>query len=162
MKRFIYVSLVIILFSGCSSSAQDKIYDPEINASEVISEAIVSAKENNKHVYVMIGFNACPWCLRLHKFIHNDQQIDSLLQANYELIYVNYSKENKNPEVMEQFGFPQRFGFPVIVILDQEGNRIHTQNTAYLEQEKSYDRKKLLGFIKDWSPVAVDKSTYTK
>lgn len=61
---------------------------------------------------------------------------------------------------MADLGFPQRFGFPVVVILDRNGNRIHTQNTAYLEKEKSYDKKVMMEFLKQWSPVALDPESY--
>ena len=34
---------------------------------------------------------------------------------------INYSKENKNPETMALLEYPQRFGFPVLVVLDAAG-----------------------------------------
>ncbi len=52
---------------------------------------------------------------------------------------------------------PQRFGFPVLVVLNQEGERIHTQDSWYLEQDKSYDREKLVHFFKMWTVGAVNK-----
>jgi hypothetical protein len=73
---------------------------------------------------------------------------------------VNHSRENRNYEVLAELGFPQRFGFPVLVILDASGNRIHTQNSAYLEQEKSYDEKKMIEFLQNWSPRALDPNSY--
>jgi hypothetical protein len=78
------------------------------------------------------------------------------------VVPVNYSKENKNEKVLEKLGFPQRFGFPVFVILDAKGNRIHTQNSAYLEADGGYNKEKVLGFFKQWSPAALDPKTYTK
>jgi hypothetical protein len=73
---------------------------------------------------------------------------------------LNYSKENKNLEALESLEYPQRFGFPVLVILDGKGRRIHTQNSAYLEKEKSYDEKKMIEFLKQWSPAALDPENY--
>jgi hypothetical protein len=68
---------------------------------------------------------------------------------------VNYSKEVKNEEVMKMLGNPQRFGFPVLVILDQEGVRLHTQDSWYLEKDKYYDKEKLTHFLEMWSAEAV-------
>jgi hypothetical protein len=82
------------------------------------------------------------------------------MQANYVFQLLNYSKENKNPDILADLEFPQRFGFPVIVILDEEGKRIHTQNSAYLEKDKSYDEKKMVEFLMQWSPAAMDPKNY--
>ena len=86
--------------------------------------------------------------------------MDSLLNADYVFGLLNYSKENKNLDLLAELEYPQRFGFPVLVILNGEGKRIHTQNTAYLEKEKSYDEKKMIEFLKQWSPAALDPAKY--
>ena len=52
--------------------------------------------------------------------------------------------------------FPQRFGFPVFVILDENGKRIHTQNSAFLKKGDGYDKEKVLRFFKNWSPQALN------
>jgi len=82
------------------------------------------------------------------------------MKANYVFGLLNYSKENKNLDILAELEYPQRFGFPVIVILDGEGKRIHTQNSAYLEKEKSYDEKKMVEFLHNWSPKAIDPASY--
>lgn len=61
---------------------------------------------------------------------------------------------------MASLGFPQRFGFPVFVILDNKGNRIHTQNSAFLEKDDGYDRERVLRFFQNWSPGALDPENY--
>lgn len=86
--------------------------------------------------------------------------MDSLLNANFVFGLLNYSRENRNLDILAELQYPQRFGFPVLVILDGNGKRIHTQNTAYLEQDKSYDEKKMLDFLKHWSPAALDPENY--
>jgi hypothetical protein len=73
---------------------------------------------------------------------------------------LNYSRENKNLDILADLGYPQRFGFPVLVVLDAEGKRIHTQNSAYLEQEKSYSKEKVFEFLKQWIPAAIDPASY--
>lgn len=88
--------------------------------------------------------------------------MDSVLQSNYVFTLMNHSKENRHYDVLAELGYPQRFGFPVIVILDGEGNRLHTQNSAYLEKDKSYDEKKMVDFLKAWSPAALDPANYKK
>jgi uncharacterized protein YyaL (SSP411 family) len=104
---------------------------------------------------VQVGGNWCKWCRMLNEFIENDSEIKELINANFVFIHLNYSPKNKNTESMVRLGNPQRFGFPVIVILDGKGQRIHTQNTAYLEKDNGYDRKKVLDMLKQWTPSAL-------
>ena len=88
------------------------------------------------------------------------KQIDSIIQDNYVVYHLNYSKENKNEKLLAKYGFPQRFGFPVFLILDGEGKLLHTQNSGYLEEEKGYNRNKVISFFTDWSPKALDPAQY--
>ena len=137
-----------------------KLYDPVANVSTEISNAIISAKAENKHIFLQIGGNWCTWCLKYHKFCKEDISIDSLMTKSYIAIKVNYSKENRNYEMLKKLGYPQRFGFPVFVILDKSGSRIHTQNSGYLEEGDSYSRKKVLEFLNNWSPDALNPEQY--
>jgi hypothetical protein len=93
-----------------------------------------------------------------------NQEINSYLKENYEVVHVNYSPKNKNEEVLAQLKYPQRFGFPVFVILDSEGKLIHTQNSAYLEskESKGHDPKEVLSFLQSWSYQALDPASYIK
>jgi hypothetical protein len=47
-----------------------------------------------------------------------------------------------------------------IIILDQNGNRIHTQNSEYLEQGKSYNEQRVMDFLLQWTPQALDPALY--
>ena len=79
---------------------------------------------------------------------------------NYIWIMVNYSKENKNLAELKKLDYPQRFGFPVFVILDSSGKRIHTQNSSYLEEGEGYSKKKVLDFLTQWTPDALNPEHY--
>ena len=69
---------------------------------------------------------------------------------------MNYDPKKKQ-ELFIQLGFPQRFGFPVIVITGAAGNRLHIQNSWYLKDGKdSYDREKFKSFLKNRTVRAVN------
>lgn len=161
-KLILLTLFLCVCLSTLNIQAQEKvkIYNPKANVEEELSKAIVIAKKQNKNILLQIGGNWCPWCIKLHNFMKNDQEIDFLLNANYVVLKVNYSKGDKNKKFFEKLEFPQRFGFPVLVILNKNGKRIHTQNSAYLEKDKSYDRKKIIEFLKNWSVKALLPETY--
>ena len=163
MKKLIFY-FSAILFCGISYAQDMKkfnLYKPAENAEQGIAEAVKKAKEQGKHVFIQSGGNWCVWCARFDDFIKTDKQIDSLVKADFVVYHLNYSKENYNPKILAKYGYPQRFGFPVFLILDGNGKLIHTQNSVYLEDgAKSYDRKEVIGFLMDWRPAALDPQQY--
>ena len=50
-----------------------------------------------------------------------------------------------------------RFGFPVFVILNEKGERVHTQNSAYLEKGEGYSEKEVVSFLNLWNKKAVEE-----
>lgn len=166
MKKSILLTSLFFLMAWMAHG-QDmksfKLYKPAENAEEMISKAVDQAARENKHVFIQVGGNWCIWCARFHQLITTDKEIDSLVRANYIVYHLNYSSENTNDAILEKYGFPQRFGFPVFLVLDGKGKLLHTQNSVYLEDGKTgYTRNAVIGFFKDWSPSALDPSHYKK
>jgi thiol:disulfide interchange protein len=157
MKRLsFFLSLFLLpLFAVLAQQPAIQLYNPDADAKAEIVAAVSKAASEGKHVFLQIGGNWCGWCLLYHKFIHEDHEIDSLVRANYVIAHVNYSKENHNTDILTALGHPERFGFPVFVILDGNGNLLHIQDSALLEKDKGYDREKVIRFYKMWSAKAL-------
>jgi len=166
MIKQVYTVLTILMTFGMISqvNAQEKvaIYHPEKNAFEQIKQAEITAQKEGKHVFLMIGGNWCRWCRMFDAFSKTDLSVDSAFKANYVIEHINSSKENKNDSLMQQLEFPQRFGFPVFVILDAQGKRLHTQSTGYLEQGEGYNKESVIEFLNQWSPAALNPANYKK
>lgn len=159
------VHIFLFLIFSVAASSQDmkkfNLYKPGEKAEAGITAAINEAKKTGKHVFIQIGGNWCIWCARFHEYITKDTQLDSLVNANYIVYHLNYSKENYNAALLTRYKFPQRFGFPVFLILDGDGSLLHTQNSWYLEDGKtSYDREKVKSFLTEWGPKVFDPSQY--
>ena len=164
MKQLLLCGLLLLLAPVLKAQAPydlEHIYDPAANAAVDMEKAIQQAAKEHKFVLLQVGGNWCIWCRRMYKFIHDDSTLMKQVQQNYVVYHLNYSKENRNLPLMQQLGYPQRFGFPVLVILDAKGNRLHTQNTTLLEDADTYDRQKLLDMLKEWSPAALNPALYT-
>ncbi|MDP4291716.1 MAG: thioredoxin family protein [Bacteroidota bacterium] len=167
MKTIYLVILAMTAIMPITTYAQEKvqIYDPKANAEIQVKEAVAKASKENKHVVLQIGGNWCVWCVRLNAFEHTNPKIDSILKANYILVHINYSPENKNAVLLKKLEFPQRFGFPVLVILDAKGRRLHTQDSGFLEAAKNtaniyYDEQKVVSFLSKWTPAALNPENY--
>ncbi|HTD93369.1 MAG TPA: thioredoxin family protein [Chitinophagaceae bacterium] len=162
MKKIFLAVLMVAITSTVFSQDLTKfhLYHPEEDATAGIAKAVKEAKKANKHVFIQVGGNWCIWCARFNDLVTTDKSLDSALNANYIVYHLNYSKENTNEKILAKYGFPQRFGFPVFLVLDGSGNLLHTQNSSYLEEKKGYSQSTVLGFFNDWSTKAIDPNEY--
>lgn len=156
------IVFLMALFFALRASAADstKLYNPYANVEKDISAALVKAKKENKHVLLQIGGNWCIWCYRFNDFVQTDTALKRILDSNFIVYHLNYSKENKNPDYLAKLGYPQRFGFPSLVVLDANGVRLHTQDSGLLEKGKGYDADKVKSFLLNWSPAALNPVSY--
>lgn len=162
MAKHFFLFLFMLICSG--SFSQDmknfKLYKPGENAEKAIQAKLLQADAEGKHVFIQVGGNWCVWCARFHEFATRDRGVDSLLKKYYVVYHLNSSKEDRNEKILARFGFPQRFGYPVFLILDGKGNLVHTQNSVYLEEGSGYSREKVMEFLNHWSPAALDPARY--
>jgi thioredoxin-related protein len=154
--------LALVAFIVSIVYSQDKkLYNPNDDAQQKIDSCISKAKKENKFILLQIGGNWCVWCIRFESLTQKNEAIKKILMDNFIVYHLNYSKENKNESILANLGFPQRFGFPVFVILNKNGERIHTQQSDFLEENNSgYDIKKVENFLNNWSPMALDPKIY--
>lgn len=165
MKKLIFLFLLctaVMLNAQSTESAKPKLYNPAADAKADIEAAVQKAAKEGKHVLLQIGGNWCSWCILFHNKVSSNDTLKTALETNYVSYHLNYSQENKNEEILASLGYPERFGFPVFVILDGKGNRLHTQNSVYLEQGKGHSTSAVLEFFNHWSPKAIDPKTYKK
>ena len=160
MIRFLLIHIFLIF--SCVGFSQEKIrlYDPNTLPEKDLAKMSERAKKENKHILVMAGGNWCVKCITFDQFCSVNSEIDSLLKSDYLRYHLNYSEENENKSVFAKFGYPQRFGFPVLLVLNEKGERIHTQKSEYLEQGMGYSRRKVYEFLQTWNRKSVQPEQY--
>ena len=157
------LSAVCFMLTMNAQTELKKVYDESVNPIEQIDQAVAKAKSEGKFVVCQVGGNWCPWCLRFADFITNDATISNVIEQNFVYIHVNYNprksegaeKEAQAKAMLQRLNNPARFGFPVFVVLDDEGKVIHIQDSSFLEEGKGYNQGKVLRFFKNWTPKAV-------
>jgi thioredoxin-related protein len=164
MKRFSLLVLMGLFILTVSAQETTKPYNENADARADLKKAITQAKVENKHVLVQFGGNWCPWCIRFHQMAFGAKSIDSLLKANYVYMLLNVSQDKKKRDyaLFKEFEYPNRFGYPVFVVLNGDGKQLHIQDSGILEhcQVKGYDTAKVVTFLKMWTPKALDPATY--
>lgn len=158
MVRWVFF---VLLFLSIKAAANDstRLYNPKAVAEKDVAQLLVKAKQEKKQVLLQVGGNWCLMCYRLNAFVQTDSTLKKLLNDNYISYHLNYSPENKNSAYLAKLGNPQRFGFPVLVVLDADGNRLHTQNMGLLLKGNGYDYEKLKAFFIKWRMVDAPEKT---
>ena len=165
-KRFFAVMFAVFVMAMVSAQTTlKKVYDENVNPIEQIDQAVAKAKGEGKFVICQVGGNWCPWCLRFADFMSKDADISKLVNENFEYIHVNYNPRKSEGEekvqlaktMLQRLSNPERFGFPVFVVLDDMGKVIHIQDSSFLEEGEGYNKEKVLRFFKNWTPQAVRK-----
>ena len=162
-KLIISFFAVFVALTADAQTALKKVYNEDINPIEQIEQAVTKAKSNGKFVICQVGSNWCPWCLRFADFIINDTTISKVIDDNFVYAHVNYNPRRSGGEektqqaeaLMKRLNNCGRFGYPVFVVLDDEGNVIHIQDSSFLEEGQSYSQEKVLRFFKNWTPRSV-------
>ncbi len=166
MKRTFIVALSL-LFAVMTTYAQGelkKVYNESIDPLQQIENAVSKAKTDGKFVVCQVGGNWCPWCLRFADFVGKDTAVNKMVNDNFVYIHVNYNPrkaggteaQQKARQLMKRLNNPQRFGFPVFVVLDSNGDVLHIQDSSFLEEGKGYSEEKTLRFFKNWTPSAME------
>ena len=160
MKKILTIAILTVLALGANAQLK-KVYDENINPLEQIDKAVAQAGDQGKFVICQVGGNWCPWCLRFADFITKDEDIAKVVDENFVYIHVNYNPRSSNDEsrdkaMLKRLGNPGRFGYPVFVVLDAEGKVLHIQDSSFLEEDKGYNKEKVLRFFNGWTPKAVN------
>lgn len=153
MKRLLFSIIFFCLSLAVYAQAGDSLskFNPTANPFDDLKTAVGLAKEVNKRIILDVGGEWCIWCHRIDAFMHSTEEIKSLLEENFIVLKINFSKENKNEKFLSQY--PLIEGYPHFFVLDTDGKLLHSQNTGELEKEKDYDKEKFIAFIHKWKPV---------
>lgn len=155
MKKFLLLTLCSITFALSARAQVEKVYNETIDPIAQIDSALAVARQSGKFVVAQVGGNWCPWCLRFAQFVQTDTTVAKTVADHFVYIHVNYPRNGAAQPLMERLGRPARFGFPVMVVLDDEGHVLHIQDSSFLEQGQGYDPAKVARFFKSWTPAAV-------
>lgn len=128
-----------------------KPYHPEANAELDIQNAVKLAKKEHKNVIIQAGGNWCIWCLRFNNYVQQTPELKQIVDENFIYYHLNWSPENKNEKIFSKYDNPgEKFGYPVFIVLDENGKLIHTQDSSVLEEGSGYSLQKVKDFFNAW------------
>jgi thiol:disulfide interchange protein len=157
MKIRILLGCFVLVMAGFSPMIAQTVvasrapagFDPARDAAKDIREAVAEAGASGKRVLLDVGGEWCIWCRRLDTLFVTHPALEEYRNAHYVTVKVNWSKENKNEEVLSRY--PKVAGYPHLFVLDKDGTLIQSQNTGDLEKGKGHDPEKVMAFLRRWA-----------
>jgi len=123
-------------------------FDPARDAARDIASAQVEARRSGRRILLDVGGEWCIWCHRLDTLFMRNKDLAEQLHAGFVVVKVNYSKENMNEAVLAPYGkIPV---YPHLLVLDENGVLLRSQDTGELESGKGHDPVKVGAFIQAW------------
>ena len=125
-------------------------YDPAADPFADLQAAKKIAAAENKRILIKVGGNWCSWCRMMERFITENKDLETALDAAFVTMKVSYSDENKNERFLADF--PPVPGYPHFFVLNATGELLHSQDTAKLESGRGYSKQAFFDLIETWSP----------
>ena len=144
------VTLLLLVGAAATAGGLADRFDPARDPAKDVAAAVAQARDEGKRVLVDVGGEWCSWCHIMDHFFAADDEAREMRDRGFVVVKVNYSPQNKNQAFLSRY--PRIAGYPHLFVLGPDGKLLHSQDTGELEAGKSYDRDKMLGFLRNWTP----------
>lgn len=131
------VAVAVALGVSVSAYAVEKVFDPTRDSAKDLRAAIEQARTEHKNILMDVGGNWCPWCILLDRTLHDDPALHTLVEKNYVVLRVNFSRENENLNFLGTY--PKAKGYPAWYVLSPKGKLLKAEDTSELEQTHNLD-----------------------
>ncbi|WP_444995487.1 thioredoxin family protein [Aliikangiella sp. IMCC44359] len=162
MSQITKVLLAVMLLMYCSLSSAignaeyAKSYDPARDPFKDLAMAMSEAKKNNKYILIVAGGEWCTWCHVLEAYLKKEKKINQELLDIFEVMKLNFSKENKNKKFFSTL--PDAPAYPHFFILDNSGKVLLSKNTTPLEKGNTYSNNKFRILINHFKKKRLESS----
>ena len=123
-------------------------YDVSRDPAADLTAAVSRATAETKRILMVVGGEWCVWCHILNDYLEANPDIRRTWDDHYVTLFVNFSPENENKTFLSNY--PRIDGYPHIFVLDTTGAFLHSQDTARLEEGRSYAAGKVREFLDRW------------
>ena len=123
-------------------------FDPAADPDRDLAAAVVEARSSGRRIMLDVGGEWCSWCHILDRFIADHDDLRNAIARDYVWLKINYSDENKNAAFLGRY--PKITGYPHLFVLNEDGQLLHSQDTALLEEGPSYNLDKVRAFLAQW------------
>jgi len=124
-------------------------YDKSLDPTDDLARTIARAEAENKRVILQVGGDWCVWCHRFTDFTSTNTTVRSHLGKNFLVMKVTFPGEHADEFLAT---YPKCVAYPYLIVLDKNGDFLHSQGTNGLIKGKGYDEEMFMAFLTKWTP----------
>jgi thiol:disulfide interchange protein len=124
-------------------------FDPKANPTADLAAAVILARASHRRIILDVGGEWCSWCHILDNFIETHVDLQNDIARDFVWLKINFSDDNENQSFLTKY--PRIPGYPHLYVLSENGDLLHSQDTAKLELGRSYDLEKMRTFFGTWA-----------
>ena len=151
------VTLVICLglVAGCATAAETdpdgRLFQPSADPLADVQQALGRAEDGDRLALVVLGANWCHDSRALASRL-NSPPLAALIQQEYELVFVDVGFLDKGRDVVQQFGVPQFYATPTVLIIDpSSGVLINDEDRHMWANAYSIDMPSSIQYFEKWA-----------
>tara|TARA_Y100000996_G_scaffold234301_1_gene184292 strand:+ start:292 stop:795 length:504 start_codon:yes stop_codon:yes gene_type:complete len=163
MKKYIthtfsFILLFVISFSISANIMLDEDdvlisplpmpYDGKVYSVNDLNNFINKTIKNYKQPVLIFGANWCPDC-RIFSGTINIPKINSFIEKNYEILYIDVKRYEINMSLMEEYGIPSQEGVPRVLVFDYDKNLINNTTTAEWRTARDRSAQEIFNFFQE-------------
>lgn len=145
LSSIIAVSMSLTLFASVHALAEDdtsaekpdstpeelgELYLPSHDPMAAVAAVIEAAKKNDKLALVIMGANWCHDSRGLASRFHQEP-MKTVIDENYETIFVDVGYLNKGKSIIESLGPPVYYATPTVLIIDPVSGQMVNENNRH-------------------------------
>lgn len=125
-----------------------KPYNGKVYSASDLNAFINNAINKSKQPILIFGANWCPDC-RIFSGTINIPKINSYIEDNYEILYIDLKRYEINMELMKEYGIEPAEGVPRILVFDKNKKLLNSLSTTEWRTARERTSQEIFNFFQD-------------
>ena len=148
-RLLLIVALIMCL--GAETDPDGRLFQPSADSLADVQQALARAEDGDRLALVVLGANWCHDSRALASRLHRSP-LAEVIRQNYELVFVDVGYLDKGREVLQQFGVPQFYATPTVLIIDPaSGQPVNDEDRHLWSNAYSVDMSSSVHYFENWA-----------
>ncbi len=136
---------------GAETDPDGRLFQPSADSLADVQQALARAEDGDRLALVVLGANWCHDSRALASRLHRSP-LAEVIRQNYELVFVDVGYLDKGREVLQQFGVPQFYATPTVLIIDPaSGQPVNDEDRHLWSNAYSVDMSSSVQYFENWA-----------
>ena len=137
--------------TNISAHPEARPFDAAADAAALVDAALARAAENDQRVLLVLGANWCHDSRGLAGWFA-EPRFAAMLEAKYELVYVDVGHKDRNLAIGRRFGIETIRGTPTVMILSSDGDLLNRKSAPKWRNAASRDEDDIFAYFDQFVP----------